>query len=385
MKQNLKLIIALISLYACSLFGQSTANSYTRTLQFFNSDLLQIYEGARIAAPTMTLPNSLTTYTSTLQFFNSDNRQIYNAVRGIGDAVSSATNLSWNLSGNSITGATEFLGTTSNNALYIKTNNTTRLGVESNGLLTLNSNTNTSTTTNGSIWYNSNTNNGFQLHSNDATNSGYHSVFSNSTAALGIYLSNAGGTKVQIGTQTNDDLGFFTGTGSVKMRINKNGNVGINLASDPTATLHVQGTMSVSGTSSVNSIYNAGFYNKSNYGIYLDFSGTGLLTTSFGGNGGTGIASYLSSGALGFLLGGTSGTEVARFTGTTGNLLINTSTDTPSAKLKIESTSQGVLFPRMTTAQKNAISSPAEGLIVYDLTLRKLCVFTTVWEVITSL
>lgn len=56
-----------------------------------------------------------------------------------------------------------------------------------------------------------------------------------------------------------------------------------------------------------------------------------------------------------------------------------------SAKLSVESTTQGFLPPRMTTAQKNAISSPATGLMVYDTTLGKLCVFTTVWETITSL
>jgi hypothetical protein len=47
-----------------------------------------------------------------------------------------------------------------------------------------------------------------------------------------------------------------------------------------------------------------------------------------------------------------------------GNLLINTTTDVASSKLTIESTTQGFLPPRMTTAQRTAISSPAEGLIV---------------------
>jgi hypothetical protein len=44
----------------------------------------------------------------------------------------------------------------------------------------------------------------------------------------------------------------------------------------------------------------------------------------------------------------------------------------PSAILDIQSTTQGVLPPRMTTTQRNAISAPAEGLIVYDLTLHSL-------------
>ena len=56
-----------------------------------------------------------------------------------------------------------------------------------------------------------------------------------------------------------------------------------------------------------------------------------------------------------------------------------------SAQLQVDSTSKGVLFPRMTTTQKNAISSPSAGLVVYDTTLNKLCVRTaSSWEVITS-
>jgi hypothetical protein len=56
-----------------------------------------------------------------------------------------------------------------------------------------------------------------------------------------------------------------------------------------------------------------------------------------------------------------------------------------SAMLSVTSTTKGFLPPRMTTTQKNAISSPAAGLVVYDTTLKKLCVYTTAWETITSL
>jgi hypothetical protein len=39
----------------------------------------------------------------------------------------------------------------------------------------------------------------------------------------------------------------------------------------------------------------------------------------------------------------------------------------------------------MTTLQKAAIATPAEGLMVYDETLSKLCVYTgAAWETITS-
>lgn len=68
------------------------------------------------------------------------------------------------------------------------------------------------------------------------------------------------------------------------------------------------------------------------------------------------------------------------------NVCIGTTTDATSAILNVVSTTKGVLFPRMTTTQKNAISTPVEGMIVYDLTLHKLSVYTgSVWETITSL
>lgn len=68
-----------------------------------------------------------------------------------------------------------------------------------------------------------------------------------------------------------------------------------------------------------------------------------------------------------------------------GKLSVNTPTEA-SAIMEVSSSVQGFLPPRMTTTQKNAISSPAAGLIVYDTTLNKLCVRTaSSWETITSL
>jgi hypothetical protein len=70
----------------------------------------------------------------------------------------------------------------------------------------------------------------------------------------------------------------------------------------------------------------------------------------------------------------------------TTNITFGASTYYASAQLAIDSTTKGFLPPRMTTAQKNAIASPAAGLVVYDTTLNKLCVRTaSAWETITSL
>jgi len=66
--------------------------------------------------------------------------------------------------------------------------------------------------------------------------------------------------------------------------------------------------------------------------------------------------------------------------------LVNGTTINASAIAQIDSLTRGFLPPRMTTTQKNAIASPATGLVVYDTTLNKLCVRTaSSWETITSI
>lgn len=49
------------------------------------------------------------------------------------------------------------------------------------------------------------------------------------------------------------------------------------------------------------------------------------------------------------------------------NVGIGTNTPNPNAVLEMQSTNQGVLVPRMTTLQRNAIAAPSEGLMVYDI------------------
>jgi hypothetical protein len=51
------------------------------------------------------------------------------------------------------------------------------------------------------------------------------------------------------------------------------------------------------------------------------------------------------------------------------------STNDASSQVQIDSTTKGFLPPRMTTTQKNAIASPAAGLVVYDSTTNKLCCY----------
>ena len=68
------------------------------------------------------------------------------------------------------------------------------------------------------------------------------------------------------------------------------------------------------------------------------------------------------------------------FINAAGNVGIGTTSPTASALLDITSTTKGLLPPRMTTAQRDAIASPATGLQVYNTTTSALNVFNgTAW------
>ena len=64
-----------------------------------------------------------------------------------------------------------------------------------------------------------------------------------------------------------------------------------------------------------------------------------------------------------------------------GNVAVGTSTLDASAKLQVDSTTQGFLPPRMTTTERDAISTPAAGLMIYNTTTNKAqCYNGTIWS-----
>lgn len=72
---------------------------------------------------------------------------------------------------------------------------------------------------------------------------------------------------------------------------------------------------------------------------------------------------------------GTLGLRINKF----GNVVIpqqlmvgSTNNPSSSAALQINSTTSGVLFPRMTTTERDAISNPIDGLVIYNTTANKL-------------
>jgi hypothetical protein len=138
------------------------------------------------------------------------------------------------------------------------------------------------------------------------------------------------------------------------------GNVLINTTTDAGFKLDVNGTARVGGVLTVvgNILPSAGAtYNVGSGGI--SFSSGYFKNTVYSNQ----FASFDSH-----LFLANSGVNFARFTNTTGNLIIQnggTYTDIASARLTVNSTTQGFLPPRMTNAQRLAIATPAVGLMVY--------------------
>jgi hypothetical protein len=149
------------------------------------------------------------------------------------------------------------------------------------------------------------------------------------------------------------------------------GNVGINVSdldNEPSKTLTVGGDIKLTGQLFVNtSLYN--------YDV-----GNVLKVASGGGIEGVNLNSiYLpinnptSTGTSTFpIITNTSG---ATFATVSGNIGIGTISPNATSILDITSTTKGFLPPRMKSSQKNAISPPATGLIVYDTDNNRLEVY----------
>jgi hypothetical protein len=168
-----------------------------------------------------------------------------------------------------------------------------------------------------------------------------------------------------------------------------NGNIGINKIT-PTARLQIVGSGATSATTSLLVQNSAGtqttkiqddgvcIFGTSNY-IKVDSTGQPKLIW---GETVDRIAIQRSGGNA-FLF-SSLGTEFASLS--SGGSVFGSNTLNASAMLQADSTTKGFLPPQMSTTQKNAIASPAAGLMVYDTTLNKLCVRTAAaWETITSI
>jgi hypothetical protein len=199
-------------------------------------------------------------------------------------------------------------------------------------------------------------------------------------AVLGKFYNSGNYTILQESQGAGGILQTGYGTTSLKWSgISGNPRVGIGFDGTLLATAHIQGAGSSSSTTSLlvqNSsgasmlqVRDDNFTVIGPNGLAIDNFNCVLYRTSFNSQSISFHGSRLS------------------FADATGFVFSNDYISTPAASaiFDIQSTTKGFLQPRLTTTQKNAISTPATGLQVYDSTLNKNALYNgSVWQSIAT-
>jgi len=164
------------------------------------------------------------------------------------------------------------------------------------------------------------------------------------------------------------------------MTIFAGGNVAVGTTTDAGFKLDVNGTARVSGPSTYSMVYDSnGVFNLNGTYARLDlFNQSGSLRARLNCDGPNGTFTlYQNATGYIFLNGAQSGNNSYIATALS---IGNQSAANASSILELTSTTKGFLPPRMTTTQKNAIATPAAGLMVYDTTLNLMSVYNgTTW------
>lgn len=207
-----------------------------------------------------------------------------------------------------------------------------------------------------------------------------------------ILFKNGNGTnKARMYSNPALDKGLmFNGDGSagVHLYIDSVGRVGIGNTSPNSRVEITAATANSSGLRFTN--LTAGSPTVTSNGKALSVNATGdvVLVPASGGNawellGNTGTTAgtnFLGTTDAQDLVIKTNNTEKMRVT-SGGQVGIGTAAPNSSAILQIVSATQGVMFPTMTSAQRQAIAAPATGLMVYDLTANILMSYNgTRWQ-----
>ena len=170
----------------------------------------------------------------------------------------------------------------------------------------------------------------------------------------------------------NNPIRFLTDSVE-RMRIFGNGNTAFGSTTDLGARVGIKGSGSTSATTSLLVQNSAG---TAALTVKDDLSAT-FGSTAFMNNVYLNQIQYNSASNTGLFP--SSGGWLFSYDNATSNIQIARlgyqGTKEITASLQVDSTTQGFLPPRMTTTQKNAIATPAAGLVVYDSTTNKLCCY----------
>jgi hypothetical protein len=186
------------------------------------------------------------------------------------------------------------------------------------------------------------------------------------------------------------NLVYFTNTNAVggyssySGLVNSNRQWSLGHGSNPTATVDIKGSGSTSATTALLVQNSAGTQNlnvKDNGEIVVGAANSGFKYRS---GVGLDLGQVTSSGGGGWIVQMWDDEYSKRYAVFSANGVqfgdnLTGLTNT-SAQLSADSTTKGFLPPRMTTTQKNAISTPASGLQVYDSTVNRASVYSTAWE-----
>ena len=337
-------LVAALALKQNEITAATTAQYYRGDKSFQTLDTLAVPENTNLyftnarARSAISLTTTGTTGAST-----------YNSGTGVLNIPNYAAAVAWLLAGNAGTTSSDFVGTTDSQPLSFRTNNVERFSFSATGNAVMFPSTVSGTTTPLRLSF------GDQYGTNTPGNAGNLKwiMYSSGINAYGIGMS-SGMLEIQSGAGAS--IGFYPGHGIASLTLTSAGaiNAGVPLFMNQVAN-------------TVIALY--GGAGAGGYGLGIQGGQFRLYT-----GGSTTRFSFLNDWA---------GTEIFTIKGT-GALGIGNSSPHASSLLDITSTTKGLLPPRMTTTQKNAIASPAAGLIIYDTSLSKLCVYTTAWETITS-
>jgi hypothetical protein len=233
----------------------------------------------------------------------------------------------WGLSGNAATAGSSVLGTTNNVSLRMISNGIERMNLDSNGYMNLANIANAATFENGQIrtpWngisfrrrstpttisfslQSDSTNNEFLINGNGSGlryKEGATSEFSVSTAGAGVFNSSLTSTTINATSNSGVNANFYNANGSGVVQLSNNVQVG--------------------GSGYIYSTQGAG---GSNFGLkFTSWNGSAYLDRWY---------IYQSNGSWS-----------------------NSATYEPTAILNLVSTTAGIIIPRMTTAQRNAVAS----------------------------